>query len=335
MRVNPFKIALKIATLLVFTVITAFGQNSDSGKLEGVITLDDSWSSKIYLSHIPSFKDVYSMSNDMIIAETEIDSLGHFKFDLNFLPNEYKVFRLHIVKNEDSRTSLIIGGINENFLLFIANRNSQIRFKTFSTNPPFKDALFTSDKENVSFQKITDLVYREDSIASKSGASKRKFIEEKLIETLLNIADSSNNSLVSLYALHKSDFESNYSKNETFYKAYIKKWSKVDDSYIKDFRKKLPFKASKDNPTITILIIISVILIILSFIIGKFGFFKNKRIKKLSVQERKIFDLLKKGATNKEISEEFNIGISTVKTHVSSILNKMNFKSRKEIMDLK
>jgi DNA-binding NarL/FixJ family response regulator len=44
--------------------------------------------------------------------------------------------------------------------------------------------------------------------------------------------------------------------------------------------------------------------------------------------------MLKKGASNKEISEEFNIGISTVKSHVSSILSKMNAKSRKELMRL-
>ena len=73
---------------------------------------------------------------------------------------------------------------------------------------------------------------------------------------------------------------------------------------------------------------------ILGFGLGKWGAAKNRRLKTLSVQERKIFEMLKQGATNKEISEAFNIGISTVKTHVSSILTKLNMKSRKEVMDL-
>jgi len=59
----------------------------------------------------------------------------------------------------------------------------------------------------------------------------------------------------------------------------------------------------------------------------------NNLIKSLSVQERKIFTLLKDGKSNKEISEEFNIGLSTVKSHVNNIYSKLNIKSRKEGMN--
>jgi DNA-binding NarL/FixJ family response regulator len=83
------------------------------------------------------------------------------------------------------------------------------------------------------------------------------------------------------------------------------------------------------------IISLGIILTILGYVIGKYNLFKNNRINNLTVQERKVLDLLKEGATNKEISEEFNIGISTVKSHVSSILTKLKVKSRKEIMNLK
>ena len=55
-------------------------------------------------------------------------------------------------------------------------------------------------------------------------------------------------------------------------------------------------------------------------------------IAELSVQERKIYKLLEEGLSNKEISEAHNIGVNTVKSHVSSILSKLKMKSRKEIM---
>ncbi len=42
--------------------------------------------------------------------------------------------------------------------------------------------------------------------------------------------------------------------------------------------------------------------------------------------------MLQEGKTNKEISEEHNIGVNTVKSHVSSILSKLKLKSRREVM---
>jgi DNA-binding CsgD family transcriptional regulator len=319
--------------MVTLNTIAVFGQNSGNGKLNGVVQIDTSWSSDIYLSYIPTFSDITSMSSEMIIADAKIDSLGYFEFDLDFLPNEQRLYRLHISKKQDSKNSLIIGGLNENYLVFIANRNSKIKLKGTSIIPPFKNVVFETQNENNEFQKITNLVFTKDSIASKSGRSKRKFIEERLNEKLLHIADSSTNSLISLYALHKIDFESNHDLKEIFYKSYLKKWSHQDDAYSKDFRKKLPLKEAKNNWLI--IIITGIILTVIAYLIGKYNVFTNNPIKKLTVQERKVLDLLKEGATNKEISEEFNIGISTVKSHVSSILTKLNVKSRKEIMNLK
>jgi DNA-binding NarL/FixJ family response regulator len=52
----------------------------------------------------------------------------------------------------------------------------------------------------------------------------------------------------------------------------------------------------------------------------------------LTIQERNIFGLLQQGKSNKEISDELSISLSTVKSHVNNIFSKMNLKSRKEIL---
>jgi len=52
------------------------GQNKKEATISGNLYFDDSWDSIIYLSYIPTYGDMYFMSNDMIIAETVIDSLG-------------------------------------------------------------------------------------------------------------------------------------------------------------------------------------------------------------------------------------------------------------------
>jgi len=323
----------KLIFAFSLSTLNLVGQKTDIGKIEGIVQLDSSWEHRIYLSYIPTFEDIHSMSNEMIIAESKINNLGYFNFELDFLPKTQNLYRLHISKRKDAKTSLIIGGLNENHLVFLADSKSKIKLEANCINPPFKNTAFLPKSENAAFQKITDMVNTKDSISANSGLAKRKFIEEKLVEDLLNIADISTNELVSLYAIYKSDFISNYVSNKKFYSAYLKKWSNADSKYFDEFRKKLPIKEDSNNYGLGI--IISIALIFMGYLLGKYGFQKNNRLKKLSVQERKVFDLLKKGATNKEIADEFNIGLSTSKSHVSSILNKLKIKSRKEIMDFK
>ena len=61
---------------------------------------------------------------------------------------------------------------------------------------------------------------------------------------------------------------------------------------------------------------------------------QHQKIKQLSVQERKIFDLMRNGMSNKEIAAECNVELTTVKSHVGSIYSKLKIKSRKEAMNL-
>ena len=124
--------------------------------------------------------------------------------------------------------------------------------------------------------------------------------------------------------------------------SFLKKWENQENTYFNAFRNdlpKLPQETQKKNEvagasSLPIIIFVSIILF------ASIGFLMWKRLKKssvklnsLSVQERKILTFLKNGATNQEISEEFNIGISTVKSHVSNIFKKLNVKSRKDLMN--
>jgi len=56
-------------------------------------------------------------------------------------------------------------------------------------------------------------------------------------------------------------------------------------------------------------------------------------LQSLSMQEKKVFEFLRKGASNKEISTELNIEVSTVKSHVYKIFSRLGVKSRKEIIN--
>lgn len=77
-------------------------------------------------------------------------------------------------------------------------------------------------------------------------------------------------------------------------------------------------------------------LIILLMILSQ-RYKKNKKknpLSELTIQERKIFDLLRQGKSNKEIAEECSVSVSTIKSHVNSIYSKLDIRSRKEAMDI-
>lgn len=122
-----FKYLKYIFTLIFLSVIIPGiikGQNNSSAHISGKLSIDNTWDSNIYLSHIPTYDDMYVMSNEMIIAQAEIDSLGYFDFDIDFLPNGKNLYRLHITKKGDTPATLIIGGKDENHLFLILNRSS-------------------------------------------------------------------------------------------------------------------------------------------------------------------------------------------------------------------
>ncbi|MGB6035347.1 MAG: helix-turn-helix transcriptional regulator [Cryomorphaceae bacterium] len=333
MKFTLFGYVIATVFICAFVPNVCKAQSGSSAYISGRLALDQSWDTVIYLSRIPTFDDMYVMSGDMILAKTDIDNLGNFLFDVDFLPEEESLYRLHLVKKEDTPATLIIGGKDENHHFFIASGSSTIELNSKSGQPPFKNISYQNSPANKEFQLVTQLVNRADSVAAKSTAAKRSLIEAQLLTDLLNIADTSSHFLVALHAIYKSKFESNYESNRDEYEAFIERWKKQDNAYFNSFAKQIP---SSDNSRIPIVGgIISLLLAAVGFFFFKRRSKGSKGFENLSVQERKIFQFLQEGASNKEISEHFNIEMSTVKTHVSSIYAKLNVRSRKDIVNMK
>lgn len=335
MDMRNYYCIILILSLGIYTLSFAQTNKQNQAFISGKLLLDETWNRTLYLSHIPSYENMYDMSNEMIIAKTTIGDLGSFQFNIDFLPKEENLFRLHVTKKDDTPATLIIGGKDENHTFLIVNRFSNFELKSTSYNPPFRNLRYKNSSVNSAFQQISDFVYKSDSLAAESSRAKRMLIEKNMNKDLLVIADSSQNSLVSLYAIYQSKYESNYDLNKTFFTAYLKKRSKENNQYMKAFRDEVKMPDVNNKNNLLLVVIIGFILCIVAFFIGKHGIYKKDGYKKLTVQERKIFELLRTGATNQDIANEYNIGLSTVKSHVSNIYSKLNVKSRKEVMDLK
>lgn len=66
------------------------------------------------------------------------------------------------------------------------------------------------------------------------------------------------------------------------------------------------------------------------FLMHKLPSLKNKR-EKLTQQETKVYNLLTKAYSNKEIASELNVSVSTIKTHINNIYKKKGISSRTEL----
>jgi DNA-binding CsgD family transcriptional regulator len=61
---------------------------------------------------------------------------------------------------------------------------------------------------------------------------------------------------------------------------------------------------------------------------------KSNVIDNLSLREHDIFNLIIEGNSNKEIANQLNISINTVKFHIKNIYDKLDVSSRKEVFKI-
>ena len=324
----------KITYFLILIGFFSHNLYSQPG-IKGKLVIDTTiWAPTGYLSLIPDFDKMYTMSNDLIIDKAVIDATGNFTFNTQYLPNEDVLIRFHVSKKGDLPASLIIGGKDENHFFFIANRNSIITITDTYGSEFLKDIILSGYYPNQTLQNVDMVASYLDTASFIGPIIKTELIRNAIFEKLRTIADTCSNPLVSLYALYKSKFERNYSVNQQFYKSFLYKWRHQKNSYFLEFRKKLPSSWFKGTSSL----FVGLISLIIGFLIclSYFKLFKKKQnlLQDLSVQERKIFTLLLEGKSNKEISEILLIGLSTVKSHVNSIYSKLDINSRKDLMNL-
>lgn len=321
---NSFLNRIIFSLALLYSLSTL----ASSAHISGQLKLDSSWEKKVYLCYIPTFQEMHSISNDMILAEAPLDDSGSFSLDLSFLDEESQLFRLHVCKKGNNKASLIIGGEDENHLFLLASSQSQIKLKNREGASPFSQVEFFNSPENNQFGALQSHIKQVENQASASNAAKRQFLKNQLRDYLIQYADTAKVPMAAAYALFETPYERLITNKPEHYEVLVDNWNLNPERYSKTFTDLIPKSQNQENSWWPYL---ALLLLPLGFYLGKRSK-SNKGLKKLSVQEYKIYEHLKQGASNQEISDEFNIGISTVKSHVSSILSKLKVKSRKDLL---
>jgi DNA-binding CsgD family transcriptional regulator len=306
--------------------------------IQGQIRIDTTrWAPVAYLSAIPDFTQLYSISNEAIIQRSPVDSLGRFRFDCQVFPVDERLYRIHFSKKGDPAASLIIGGQDENHLFLVANNHAEVGIRIFGSQKLMDGISFTGYAPNRALLEINQIAGFLDTLDYYGPAVNRDFVRQAVYDRLRSYADTCSNPLISLYAIYKSRFETDAAIHPDFYRKYLRRWRNETSDYFTSFRSELPPEALPSRQVGWI----AAIGAMLAVIIGLTGFryFRRHRSTKgngyqsLSVQERRVFALMKEGRSNKEISEECAISLSTVKSHVNSIYSKLGIKSRTDAMD--
>lgn len=96
-----------------------FGQDDF---LSGTIQLPEGWNNVVYLSVKADYRSINIISEEDIVAQSQVDEYGHFSFPKKVFASSPKLYQLHVSENANEIEIFISDfnkkGIGYNFSLF-------------------------------------------------------------------------------------------------------------------------------------------------------------------------------------------------------------------------
>jgi DNA-binding CsgD family transcriptional regulator len=342
------KFTFLVCYLLAFQ---CFGQFEFSGEVNAEFN-----NATAYLNIVPDFNKRNHFFTENIIKESKIDASGKFVFKGDYLDKKNKIYKIYIDNCDDNITDSkhLLNQCDDHIaILFIAKNDDTIFFPLNDLSQMFCDFKY-SKPQNIAIHKIDSL---QETLLSNLQTSKndvqRKIIYKNYFNKLQTFSKSLNEPLAELYAFYL------YSDNESFSREYYLNDLKTSNyynelsqrliksypnsNYANQFKHEVTSYTNSDNKTNHILLFVLFIGLTGSAIMNFLMFRKNKRLENkknqvsinykevLTKQEQKVFELMNKNISNKEIANTLFISLSTVKTHINNIYSKLQISSRKEI----
>ena len=342
----PVIMQIRFNCLLVLLVLLSVTLNAAT--IKGKVVINESWEPVVYLSLINSFDDLNTASYDLLIHRAEIDSLGNFDMAGMIIPEGNRLYRLHICKKGDPVSTIIIGGKDENFVHFVMDGNSDIQVVADGMRNGIQHSTINGNEANHSMEYLMALQKELQTPPSLPSKQNREIIKDQVYKKYHDIADTSSYAIIKLMAAYlilestevpdlvlMEKMENELKESDTSSPYYLAFADRID--YLKFQSEKSEFT---NPPWIKLVGAFALLIFIgLAFWMRVRKYLKAKvkpnkeLLSTLSIQEKKVFELLKNGASNKEISAELNIEVSTVKSHVHKVYSRLGVKSRKEIVN--
>lgn len=317
---------LKNNKCFIFLLLAFYNTNFYSqSNISGFIPINDSLQNQqlVFLAKFNK-ETPYSKKDSKIIATIPIDENGFF--NLNKVLSEKQELYFIYLNNLNTTTQII----SQDFIL---SNNDSIFFQ--KSDIPFA-ILKNTNQADKEWQKLKNFKNRLDT----SKFNQKKYLNEIRIYS----KDSLQILAVKLLSIKELDnkklLEKDILLNTSYYINLLEELKSSDinpDEYIFLENKLAIQTLNKAAKKYIISKWVNIVLgcLVLSLL---FYIYSLKRTKKMAIvdnlskQEINIKNYILQGKSNKEIADELFISLSTVKTHITSIYNKLNVSNRGELL---
>ena len=323
-------------------------------KFTGAVS-EEFFGTNSYLICIEDYRKSHVFQTEDILQESSIDSLGYFQFTGDFLSPENRLYKIYVdtcEANISNASHLLKQCEFSTEIIFIANNTDTIHFPLNGLSQMFCDVVFSRGQNN-SIQKIDSIQEQLlGPLHEVKNDTQRNIVFQNYFYKIQEFGRSFKEPLVELYTYNLYANSTSFSrefyledlKKSDYYTQLLEKLEQnyPTASYASQFKNDLikdqyPLLISSNNyykTGILLLVILLLASLIMNVILFKKRTVKTPRIdytQVLSTQEQKVFRLMHEKKSNKEIGNQLFISLSTVKTHINAIYNKLSIASRKEI----
>ncbi len=344
---------MRTSIISIFCLLASqflWAQYQFSGKVNS-----DHTDGRIYLSVVEDYRKISGVYPEQILDQTQADSTGNFTFTGNILPNENRIYRIHIdnCNEEEERVNHFTGHCpNSKEIVFVAN-NSTVLMLPFSFENEMFCEVVSQNEQAKALLKIDSL--KNDmrfAFSTYRSEANRKLNSKKWFNILQQYGEQLQEPLAELYSYAFLSDRSN--ELYGYYMEDLKKNPYYDD-LLRRLQEKYPdspytlqYAAELQSDRYLIqqhaksslpwwFWLLSGIAIL--SLAGNYYFFrKNKRLQQkefdkshLTQQENKVLELILQDKSNKEIASLLFVSVSTVKTHINNVYKKLNVSSREEV----
>lgn len=357
----PATVAMRL--MLLFFTGLIFQTTVSAYRIAGTINGNTGcYHPRVYLAVIDHINGFYHADDKNIIAKADIDSSGGFLMEGIDLPAEPLFYRLYFTPEEHA-SALVRGGSGRNFIILLLHQQSDIRITIPELCAPFFSYRMEGSPDSEALhqvQQLTDEYFR--LYPEKEGETKKQFYINAYHQRLLGFADSSHSAFAGLKAIMETGVAENYTvynkTYQSFASAFIKAYpSSPYGKQLEDLLEVESFKNQTRDPGSGTSLVIKLLIaaLVFSSALNIYLYIARKKspnsintvsetenslenpellIQQLTIREREILLMIDQGLSNKEIADKLNIEVSTIKTHVSRIYQKINIRSRKEVRQI-
>jgi DNA-binding CsgD family transcriptional regulator len=332
-------------------------------KITGMLQHTSCFYPRVYLAVINEAGGIYNASNADLIASAPVDSAGNFTITGNDLPDEYRFYRLYLTDDEHVKTA-IVGGSGRNYILLALNNQTELNVTSPDLCMPYFLYYIAGSPQSAAMAIVQRTLLATDSaLRSTNAGTKAQFLSTHQYASLKQFADTTHQLMAMLWAVSEMHPDSNYIHDQRFFDDIAARFrkSQLSPSYAAQLDEQLRVLRLKngqvETPWQATALMIMCSLLAASMVLN---IYLAKRLKKqasgsdiaqpvpvlaqpeneeskkdliasLTIKEREILKMVNDGLSNKEIAEQLFVEVSTVKSHISNIYQKMAIKSRKEV----